>query len=332
MAPERVNKPNFLSLPRDLRWHVYCQRAEQDVFNSAQPDGHRERDRSVKHLVALGCRDGVAFAYARNSGVASSAYTFDLLRSYNKLRLISRVVNSDILPCICSKYMILIHGSALLHVPQLWSAYLSKYCRNVAIDLTHGMCWQVGCHSWERRCPLLGRDCKDRKCAFFNHVLKYDEDKVFRQSLDGWIDLAQCLLKCPSLQDTQLWLWCSITDPVKPERVVAPLAGLRLRKCHVRLNEKYNQQLADIAERAVLLSTRHHPCNLAAFRFMDLPPELRQHVLSYTDLVAPLHEVQWTHGKASSLTRGSSDSEPREFCHWTLFCSHVHKTVYPPCL
>jgi hypothetical protein len=313
----------FLRFPQELRWRIYHQRAENDILDLARIDQDRESRRGLKHLIALGYRDGIIFAYARNSGVASFAYTLDLLKMYNELRLISRVVNAEILPCICSRYLILVHGSALLEVPHLWSAYLSKYCRNIAIDLTHSMCWQVGCRTWGRRCPLLGRKCKVRKCAYFNHVLKYDEDIVFQQSLTGWEELASCLLRSPSVQDTQLWLWCSTTDPVEAERIMAPLTSLRLRKCHVRLNLKYNQQLADIARRAVLLSTSHHLRNNAPFSFLDLPPELRQHVLSYTDLVTPLHEVQWFPSQHFQLARGKLDFEPTGTCRWKLFCSHL---------
>jgi hypothetical protein len=139
VSRKRIDEVTFLSLPQKLRWRIYYQRAEDDVSDADHSERDRERDRGLRHLFALGCRGGITFAYARNDGVASFASTLDLLRSYNELRLINRIVNSDILPCICSRYLILIHGSARLQVPQLSSACLLQYCRNIAIDLTHGM-------------------------------------------------------------------------------------------------------------------------------------------------------------------------------------------------
>ncbi|KAK4184768.1 hypothetical protein QBC35DRAFT_391007 [Podospora australis] len=89
---------------------------------------------------------------------------------------------------------------------------------------------------------------------------------------------------------------------------IAPLLSLpRLANCHVRLSRKPNPQLQGIAEDAVhqARGINHLPTTTSKVksasttpsltsRFLDLPRELRQHILEYTDLVTPWTEGTWS--------------------------------------
>ena len=79
--------------------------------------------------------------------------------------------------------------------------------------------------------------------------------------------------------------------------------------------------MSKLARRAVLalttgVDTRPHEFETARIRFMDLPKELRLHVLSFTDFVAPYCQIEW-----NSTSAGYYVSYPVGYWHpdhsWT---------------
>lgn len=68
-----------------------------------------------------------------------------------------------------------------------------------------------------------------------------------------------------------------------------------LSQCHLRLCQEPHAEIQQIAREAALLATGQLSTapRAAHFPMMDLPTELRLHILSYTDLVTPLRELQW---------------------------------------
>ena len=79
-----------------------------------------------------------------------------------------------------------------------------------------------------------------------------------------------------------------------------------LAGCSIRLSHRKDPRLQKLAEKAVATTTGSGPPvmhkggthTLSYPSFMDLPPELRLHILTYTDLVTPFREVEWnpSHG------------------------------------
>ncbi|KAK3298650.1 uncharacterized protein B0H64DRAFT_422437 [Chaetomium fimeti] len=86
------------------------------------------------------------------------------------------------------------------------------------------------------------------------------------------------------------------------ESITAPLHGLStsLRNCHVRLSKAVDSRLQEVARDAVMqargIETPYlKPSQTAtATSLMDLPRELRLHILEYTDLIVPWREVTWS--------------------------------------
>lgn len=78
-----------------------------------------------------------------------------------------------------------------------------------------------------------------------------------------------------------------------------------IKRCSIRLSHRVNADLDKLAERTVkhvtgssqpqgTLSTLDF---WSPFRFFKLPVELQQHILSFTDLLTPSREVEWSYSK-----------------------------------
>lgn len=74
----------------------------------------------------------------------------------------------------------------------------------------------------------------------------------------------------------------------------------RVAKCSIRLCDKRNARLTDLAEKAVrhLVGQHVEPAHQTSLTkhcgFQDLPTKVRQRILSFTNLVTPDHEVEWS--------------------------------------
>ena len=102
---------------------------------------------------------------------------------------------------------------------------------------------------------------------------------------------------------------CDVADAETGIEVLRPFFAKSfpaLVGCSVRIGPRNDVSLTELAQLAVKVATTRRPASdfLPSdspghpFRFMDVPPELRQIILSYTDIVAPYCEVEWgaTHG------------------------------------
>lgn len=94
----------------------------------------------------------------------------------------------------------------------------------------------------------------------------------------------------------ELSLVCDSASAETAEVVVSSLRHFpTLSQCHLRLCQEPHAGIQQIAREAALRATGQLSTAPRAtpFPIMYLPPELRLHILSYTDLVAPLTELQW---------------------------------------
>lgn len=97
-----------------------------------------------------------------------------------------------------------------------------------------------------------------------------------------------------------------------------------LARCNMRLARGKVEALGKLAQQAVhrtVCSTmlnkpfRHSgPCN-DSITFLDLPTEIRQQILGYTDLVAPENEVEWSPFRSWYIRRGDERMNGSPFHH-----------------
>lgn len=139
--------------------------------------------------------------------------------------------------------------------------------------------------------------------------------------LDEWHSIAEHLSRHVSPQNLELCIVCDVRQgDFKSAREVVEPIGLfpELRNCHIRLSRNYEPQLRQIAHDAVLkarhilspLSSRNvsglapsnkveetsQPKLQTGCRLLTLPRELRFRILSYTDLITPWKQVEWSRG------------------------------------
>ncbi|KAF3769357.1 hypothetical protein M406DRAFT_75838 [Cryphonectria parasitica EP155] len=104
-----------------------------------------------------------------------------------------------------------------------------------------------------------------------------------KKFLDEWLDTAHEVGQTVLAGQLELSIVCDTVDTQTAKLAAGGLAYFPDR----------DGDMGKIAEAAALKATGRAPRAIAAFRFMDLPTELRMLILSYTDLVIPLKEVQW---------------------------------------
>lgn len=129
--------------------------------------------------------------------------------------------------------------------------------------------------------------------------------------LDDWHDAWTKHIRPNLISPARLHLSfvCDVADNETGVKVVQPFLAEPepvLAQCSIRLSHRWDLELQRLAERAVAATTEYDgpPRNLpggktlSSFRFLDLPTEIRHHILAYTELVTPFHEVEWnpSHG------------------------------------
>ncbi|KAH8903823.1 hypothetical protein BR93DRAFT_961442 [Coniochaeta sp. PMI_546] len=122
-----------------------------------------------------------------------------------------------------------------------------------------------------------------------------------------------------------LSLICDVADFEMAHRITDPLNQFPvLASCRLRLGNDPKSGLLHIARDAATRAQRHKTGCLETssglqFRFLDLPIELRLHILEYTDLVTPLSRVSWNprDGYKPTILAGCSGpcGPPYEMCH-----------------
>lgn len=69
-----------------------------------------------------------------------------------------------------------------------------------------------------------------------------------------------------------------------------------LAGCSIRLSGRRDRELSKLAEQKIQMLTGSWPPRTTTskpFRFLELPTELREHILAFTDLATPWHEMEW---------------------------------------
>lgn len=143
-----------------------------------------------------------------------------------------------------------------------------------------------------------------------------------------WSRFWDCLAHSACSHELELKLMCDVPDARAARTILQPLQSVRLAKCAIRLQSHPNAELKSVARHTVLHVTRSGLETGSHFRFLDLPPELRRHVLSFTDLITPEQEISW-----QPTSFRLHDSNIRRMGHtWTAnrLCSQVY-AAFPLC-
>ena len=117
---------------------------------------------------------------------------------------------------------------------------------------------------------------------------------------------------------------CDVGDVVAARLVVEPLKRIGLTPDAIRIGSTPYIGLEDVASRAVLGPTRTKGLS---FRFLDLPTEMRQYILSLTDLVTPVGQIYCLGGVKFQRVERWND---RSRCRTREYCD-IYYAVYPHC-
>ncbi|KAH7368164.1 hypothetical protein B0T11DRAFT_276557 [Plectosphaerella cucumerina] len=191
---------------------------------------------------------------------------------------------------------------------------------------------------------MLSRDLS-RTCHYPQHELPLDPSSTEGQALLAeWKETVRFLAAHVLPGRLDLELVCEIANhqykaiPGHADLVAHALRDLPpLAAFHLRLGGWCNDKLSSEAR---LLATKHLAVkpDPTPFRFMDLPQELRLHILRYTDLVTPRKSVTWdlAHGYRLSIDMFSHFAQPPNIPCLVesgngCFCRRVHAVWSPRC-
>lgn len=170
--------------------------------------------------------------------------------------------------------------------------------------------------------------------------------------LDEWILTAAYIFAHILPSTLNFGLACDVSTLEAAQLILAPLSTAPpFASCAIRLAQKPDLTLQALArDTAATTTTSDSHVNLAPpFPFLRLPPELRKHVLSFTDLISPLQEIQYSMKRAYHLYYSSwrcGEEDCLEHLHhacdsrncWQraqgvigCFCTVVHSAFWTGC-
>lgn len=288
----------FLSLPEDVRHRVYLHAG----FISAA-------------LIRVRVRDGFLFFCRENDDPPAA------LDVYFKLRLVSHVVNADAVRCLCSNNNILLDAADISGEPLA-----------VLVGSPLGLLNRVRCLTivlnCSRKAGCIKRHRTSDSCPYETRAYTSTSKRV-QDFQSTWEKLINLLALAPNSSKLELKLICDVEDATTARLILKPLEHLRLARCSIRLSDRRNAMLEDIARSIVFRATSTNTATQGYFRFLSLPTELRQHILTFTDLITPFREIEWNPSSKFRLY----DWYSRQYypCSFNAFCSTQY-SVFPACV
>ena len=253
---------------------------------------------------------GVPIIFLHKDSASAGIYT------YIKFRSVSRLVSFDIARCLCSYNEIVVDG---LYLPRSLALFkdlrrdLLRWIRRFTLVLKQ---------SHRARGVTLIRKAADPIIHMQNHAACPDQSQGFQTT---YAELIRCLA---SSNIANFALICDVEDEATARLLLKPVESLKLSRCTIRISGMRNSVLEDSARSTVLRATGED-ARKQPFLFLNLPTELRQLVLSFTNLVTPYREVQWspeTHFILEDWVRRRGSP-----CAWGDFCSTQY-SVFPKCV
>ncbi|KAI1345905.1 hypothetical protein F5Y01DRAFT_322520 [Xylaria sp. FL0043] len=278
----------FLGLPAAIRQQIYYDAGViRHICLALVPKHHRN------HLTKLQRR--------RVSTLVLTGVTYNLLQ-------VCKEVNQEVGTMICA------HNTLIVAHDEI------DYGLTVLLGLSHQQCAALGnvsvhlvlkasANSWlpvER--PLPNESLSEARIAL-------------------WVAAARHIL-ANSHQNISLQIFCHTGASSNSISVLQPLVDFpgRLKRCEIQLdckigaNHVQTQELA--YETACIAEGLDPSLRSGPFRFFDLPFEIRQYILKFTDLVTPFNEIAW------SASRGFRSSYMLKRCPGEEHCGKIRRLYH----
>ena len=171
------------------------------------------------------------------------------------------------------------------------TALSTSALRSLTVHLNGAQCWFYGC------------------CGSFKDVLPIScEDRGREESLTSSVPTDQTVLNdwwrtmdyiTANVKpfNLELYLVTHVHDYETALRIVHPIIKFaKFKRCVIRLSHNRDPALEQLAEATALRAIggqQSEESSNPRLGFLDLPPEIRDQVLHYTDLVTPTKEVMW---------------------------------------
>ena len=293
------HKLSILSLPPSIRHQIY---KEVDFIQDIQ-----DWD------VDLAWRSGT------NSSDCEDELEFSL-----PLLQTNRTIYAEVLPYLYSTYRFFIHYRTLRSLQPLrnLSPLALASLRYLTIHLRVASC------DGPASCCNLHLD-RSSNCDDHDHDQPLDlstgRDKTM---LGEWISTAAYIFAHIPPSTLNFFFVCDVLTTEGAQLVLAPLlTAPLLASCAIRLARNPDLALQRLARETVTAVTSPSPdgqADPAPFPFFLLPRELCKHILSFTDLVSPFQEVQYSNTKRYHLHNYSTLSCGRKDCptHASYACPH----------
>ena len=255
----------------------------------------------------------------KESRMARSDFDPPLARNFAGLLLSCRVLYAETAALLYSANRFVIfyshHGS--LNPLRALSPVSLASLTSLKIVLNQSSCHSpIDSYTYPPPCCDREQRCADDSCCtmkFHYHVHSYplldpsldldlaSAEVATQPMLSEWYETATYISPLVGIGRLDLSLVCDI-DPQHlyalsvGRLATAPIALFpQLKNCHIRLAKKWNRPLQQLAEEAVFqgcYASPHSPRPAKTSPALTtLPPELRQRILQYTDLITPWKEV-----------------------------------------
>lgn len=257
--------------------------------------------------VGLASWHGRPFTFDLHGGPVHPAPTF---RGFHGLLLCCRTIYIEAASLLYSANQFVIYYSSsgsLEPLRSLTATSLGSLAR-LKVILNQVSCHQPGDSSNHNGC------CGDRSGLGTCTKCQHCHDRKSRPSISGgmaaramlseWHATAAYLSPYLSPKQLELSLVCDVDSEHGLDAAKLAVQPIRLfpvlQDCHVRLGKELDSRLREVAQTAALQSrgivtlyTRPPPSSSAP-RLLNLPREIRLHILRYTDLITPWKEVVWS--------------------------------------
>lgn len=220
---------------------------------------------------------------------------------WGDLRFVSHIVAADAIPWLCMNFMISLERTAVLSLAAAERSPLRKilpYCRRLYFWLREDDKSPI--HPWQPG-PRESR-----------------------------LSVCELLLVCHHLPRAPLVLGLAgLENEDLAAKALEPLKKLSLSQLGILYYDAWNSNLMKVINSFFMhMIEKELLARGGPLRFLDLPTELRQRVLQFTDLLAPSREVLWKHYRFALPSPRPSYCRDRE--RKRVFCSRPG-LVYPSC-
>lgn len=322
-----TSRLSFLDLPYDVRYYVYVLaglvRDCSIDLNSDPAVKDEDRLGCFKHPKRIDYGDVGAFKCFNRSKVAMEEEEWMMAaRDCSceplpyRLLYVSRVISAEVLSILYSENKFRIcrtKPKGLLYLQRLGPKALASVS-SLCVSLNAYRCFKDNEDLLEPR--HVYDNCIDHP------VSRHDKSssrisRDDRSVISEWSRLCGYIGAHISQSQMRLTLLCDTVNYKMAKEVVKPLLGLpTLKDCSIRLGQRPCHKRRRLAELTIARVTGRTTDYLeTVFRFTDLPEEIQQHILGYTDLIAP-GELLWdsVSGLAPSIYCDSYSEAPEVCC------------------